>query len=64
MCYLIHEIRVFFLTGSAYDGDIADFELGDEVEFTVSQKNGKISAENLRRIIRGRLPMEVKAMNG
>lgn len=54
-----HEKEIFFHY-SAYDGDIADFELGDEVEFTISQKNGKISAENLRRIIRGRLPTEVK----
>jgi len=57
-------VCVFLTCCSAYEGDIADFELGDEVEFSVSQKNGKVSAENLRRVIRGRFPTEVKAMTG
>lgn len=44
---------------SSYDGSVKDFELGDEVEFSITQKGGKFSAENLRRINRGHLLHEV-----
>lgn len=49
-----HEKEIFFHF-SSYDGSVKDFELGDEVEFTITQKGGKFSAENLRRVNRGHL---------
>lgn len=47
-----HEKEVFFHF-SAFDGDPNDLDLGDEVEFALSRKTNKVSAENIRKAPKG-----------
>lgn len=46
------------IRNSAYDGDPGDLSLGDEVEFVLSRKIGKISAECLRKLPKGSVAPE------
>lgn len=43
---------------SAYDGDANELSLGDEVEFVLSRKVGKVSAECLRKLQKGSVAPE------
>lgn len=52
-----HEKEVFFHY-SSYDGDPNELDLGDEVEYTVTRKSGKISAENIRKLLKGTIAQE------
>lgn len=52
-----HEKEVFFHF-SAYDGDPAELELGDEVEFAYARKTNKVSAENIKKIPKGTVAPE------
>lgn len=55
-----HEKEVFFHF-SAFDGEANDLDLGDEVEFTLSRKTAKVSAEKIRKIPKGTVaPEEVQ----
>lgn len=49
----------FLIVGSAYDGDASELDLGDEVEYTLTRKSAKISAENIRRVTKGTVAPEV-----
>ena len=46
-------------TFSAFDGNPMDLDLGDEVEYTLTRKSAKLSAENIHRIPKGSIPPEV-----
>ncbi len=43
---------------SAFDGDPSELTLGDEVEFSLSRKVGKVSAEGLRKLQKGSVAPE------
>ena len=47
-----------FSLESAYDGDPGELSLGDEVEFILSRKVGKVSAECLRKLPKGSVAPE------
>lgn len=53
-----HDKEVFFHF-SAYEGDITELDLGDEVDFTISRKTGKPSAENIKRLPKGSVAPEL-----
>ena len=44
---------------SAFEGNPNDLDLGDEVEYTLTRKSAKLSAENIHRIPKGSIPAEV-----
>lgn len=52
---------VFPLLYSSFDGDVNDLDLGDEVEYTVTRKSAKLSAENIRKVPKGTVASEVSA---
>lgn len=52
---------VFPLLYSSFDGDVNDLDLGDEVEYTVTRKSAKLSAENIRKVPKGTVAPEVSA---
>lgn len=52
-----HDREVFFHY-SAYDGNAADLDLGDEVEYTLARKSSKLSAENIRKLNKGTVAPE------
>jgi len=52
-----HDKEVFFHF-SAFEGDITDLDLGDEVDFTISRKTGKASAENIKKLPKGSVAPE------
>lgn len=52
-----HDKEVFFHF-SAYEGDITELDLGDEVDFTISRKTGKPSAENIKKLPKGTVAPE------
>ncbi|XP_064602212.1 cold shock domain-containing protein E1-like [Liolophura sinensis] len=59
-----HDKEVFFHF-SAYDGDASELDLGDEVEYTLTRKSAKISAENIRRVTKGTVaPEEIQRDKG
>lgn len=61
-----HDREVFFHF-SAYDGNPGELALGDEVEYTLSRKVNKVSAESLRKLPKGTVaPEEVapEVLNG
>lgn len=47
-----HDREIFFHF-SAFAGDPGELDLGDEVEFTLSRKTSKVSAENIRKLPKG-----------
>ena len=49
---------MIFNFNSAYDGDPGELSLGDEVEFILSRKIGKVSAECLRKLPKGSVAPE------
>ena len=51
-----------YLLGSSYDGDANDLDLGDEVEYTVTRKSAKLSAENIRKVPKGTVAPEVRTV--
>lgn len=56
---LAHDKEVFFHFSNV-EGDASTFELGQEVEYTLSSRTGpggKVSAENVRMLSKGTLPM-------
>lgn len=44
---------------SEYDGRIDDLSVGDEVEFNITSKGGKVAAEKLIKLPSGSIPQEV-----
>lgn len=52
-----HEKEVFFQFNYV-EGNAAELELGDEVEFTLSHKTAKVSAENIRKLSKGTVAPE------
>lgn len=52
-----HDKEVFFHF-SSFDGDVNDLDLGDEVEYTVTRKSAKLSAENIRKVPKGTVAPE------
>lgn len=52
-----HEKEIFFHF-SAFDGEPNDLELGDEVEYSLSKKTAKVSAENIRKVPKGTVAPE------
>jgi hypothetical protein len=48
------------VSSSEYDGDIDDLSIGDEVEFNVTSKGGKVAAERLVKLTSGTIPQEVR----
>ncbi len=52
-------VSVFLAKISALDGDPSDLDIGDEVEFTLSRKTSKVSAETIRKVPRGTVVQEV-----
>ena len=42
---------------SAYEGQASDLELGDEVEYTLTRKSSKHSAENIKKLTPGTIPI-------
>ncbi|XP_033741037.1 cold shock domain-containing protein E1-like isoform X1 [Pecten maximus] len=52
-----HEKEIFFHF-SSFDGDPTELDLADEVEYAVTRKNAKVSAENIRRVPKGTIPVE------
>ncbi|ESN92067.1 hypothetical protein HELRODRAFT_104068 [Helobdella robusta] len=52
-----HEKEIYFHF-SNYDGDVDRLDIGNEVEFSVCNKSGRISAENIKRI-----PNKINANN-
>lgn len=52
-----HDKEVFFHF-SAFEGEASDLELGDEVEYTLSRKMAKVSAESLRKLPKGSVAPE------
>lgn len=55
MSSILKEILFF----SYVEGNAAELELGDEVEFTLSHKTAKVSAENIRKLSKGTVAPEV-----
>ncbi|KAG7168163.1 Cold shock domain-containing protein E1-like [Homarus americanus] len=56
---IAHDKEIFFHFSNV-EGDAASFELGQEVEYTLSSRTGpggKVSAENVRMLTKGTLPM-------
>ncbi|XP_033109405.1 cold shock domain-containing protein E1-like [Anneissia japonica] len=53
-----HDREVFFRY-SEVNGDINEFELGDEVAFTMVRRSTRVHAENIRKLAKGTLPGEV-----
>ncbi|XP_013412003.1 cold shock domain-containing protein E1-like [Lingula anatina] len=47
-----HDREIFFHY-SAVEGDPCDLDLGDEVEFVITKKSTKVSAENIRKLPKG-----------
>lgn len=52
-----HEKEVFFHF-SSLNGEANELELGDEVEYTIARKSNKVSAENIRHLTKGTIPVE------
>jgi len=52
-----HDKEVFFHF-SAFEGDTGDLDLGDEVEYTLTRKMAKTSAENIHKLEKGTIPPE------
>lgn len=52
-----HEKEVFFQFCN-FDGNASELELGDEVEFILSHKTAKVSAESIRKLPRGTVAPE------
>lgn len=48
-----------YFLNSSFDGDTNDLDLGDEVEYTVTRKSAKLSAENIRKVPKGTVAPEV-----
>lgn len=48
--------HVFCVCCSEFDGNPSDLNLGDEVEYSLRSKGGKISAENLLKLPQGTIP--------
>lgn len=44
---------------SDYDGNIDDLMIGDEVQFNITCKSGKVAAERLIKLSSGTIPQEV-----
>ena len=44
---------------SEYDGRIDELSVGDEVEFNITSKGGKVAAEKLIKLPNGSVPQEV-----
>ena len=44
---------------SEYEGDFDDLVIGDEVEFSITSKGGKVAAEKLVKLPPGSIPQEV-----
>jgi hypothetical protein len=44
---------------SAFNGDSSDLDLGDEVEYVLSRKTAKVSAESIRKLPKGSVAPEV-----
>lgn len=44
---------------SAFEGDTSELDLGDEVEFMLSRKTAKVSAETIRKVPKGTVAPEV-----
>ena len=49
----------FHASCSEYDGRIDDLSVGDEVEFNITSKSGKVAAEKLIKLPSGSIPQEV-----
>lgn len=52
-------VLVFFLLYSSFDGDVNDLDFGDEVEYIVIRKSVKFSVENIRKVLKGIVVLEV-----
>lgn len=52
-------VLVFFLLYSFFDGDVNDLDFGDEVEYIVIRKSVKFSVENIRKVLKGIVVLEV-----
>lgn len=52
-----HEKEIFFRF-TEYDGDIDDLSIGDEFEFNITAKGGKVAAEKLVKLASGTIPQE------
>lgn len=52
-----HNKEVFFHF-SAFDGDATELDLGDEVEFSLSKKTAKVSAETIKKLPKGSVAPE------
>lgn len=52
-----HDREVFFHF-SAFEGNAADLDLGDEVEYTLARKSSKLSAENIHKLSKGTVAPE------
>lgn len=52
-------VFVFFLLYSFFDGDVNDLDFGDEVEYIVIRKSVKFSVENIRKVLKGIVVLEV-----
>lgn len=52
-----HEKEVFFHFSSV-NGESNDLELGDELEYTLTRKSSKVSAEHIRRLSKGSITPE------
>lgn len=59
--FVVMITSVFPLLYSSFDGDVNDLDLGDEVEYTVTRKSAKLSAENIRKVPKGTVAPEVGA---
>lgn len=60
---MITTVPVFRLLYSSFDGDVNDLDLGDEVEYTVTRKSAKLSAENIRKVPKGTVAPEVSVFS-
>lgn len=60
---MITTVPVFPLLYSSFDGDVNDLDLGDEVEYTVTRKSAKLSAENIRKVPKGTVAPEVSGFS-
>lgn len=60
---MITTVPVFPLLYSSFDGDVNDLDLGDEVEYTVTRKSAKLSAENIRKVPKGTVAPEVSVFS-
>lgn len=55
-------VLVFFLLYSFFDGDVNDLDFGDEVEYIVIRKSVKFSVENIRKVLKGIVVLEVSVI--